>query len=399
MNDDIAIDDHDMYSKFSRWYCEPCFGKKDEINNICEELTKTKNGLGSITLEFYINARQYSNIYSIAIFQIINNPSENGDQVDEHCLSIDSIGFADAADKCDDEKEAISYEEYEIDDNLFDRLSLFDQLQEKLKKINRANKLRMLQDNELSFPKKLFSGLKSSIPLRICTSIPHEDKGRYIFTFSDINERDIIYKNVEYFAQNTPYTHFIALPIAPIFPEWIEAMKNVLERWGVNVKSQINKIHITIALFVIKNEEELNLVNQIATETINEIEWPEDNTLKTSKVGYFGSLNKARILYIEPEQNILTECLTKFINSFVSKMNDNGFSYVEESSKSFHITMIRPQFITRGSTFNASKYISDFKDDDLPPLHIQELRLVQRFAYDDDGFYKTHFRYLLYKNE
>lgn len=397
MNDNIIIDDDPSYSKYSRWYCEPCFGKKEQINDICEELTKNKNGLGSITLEFYINTRQNSrNTYSLAIFEIVQNISENDDV---HFLSADSIGLADSADKCDDEKEAIYYDKFNIDDDLFDRLTLFDQLQEKLKKINPSNKLKSLQDNELSFPKIFFSKIKSTIPLRICTSTPNVSGDRYIFTFSNIEERNAILKNFEYFAKNENYTHFLALPVAPNFPEWTEAMKNILSRWGVNVKDQLKKTHITLSLFVIKSEDELNLVNQIVDETMKEIEWPEDNSLIMPKANCFGTQNRAKILFIEPEQNVFIEYLSKFILSFVSKMNDKGFGYIEEDSKSLHITMIRPNFVTNGYTFDASKYISDLREDELPTLRIQELRLVQRFAYDDDGFYKTIFHYPLYDNE
>lgn len=407
MTNKTEIDDEIAYrgrnSKFSRWYCEPCHANKDNIIDLCEELTKNQNGRGSVKLEFYIKSRQYSNgMYSIAIFQVINNvPPENleEDQIDENHLSIDSIVYAKLADQCDDEKEAISYENYKIDDSFIDYLCLFDQLQEKLRNINVNNRLKPLEDNEFSFPKKIFSGLKSTIPLRIGKVIPKEVGDRYVFTYSEESEKNYILKNFEYFASKTPFTHFLALPIAPNFPEWTAAMKTILARWDVNVRNTINRTHLTLALFVINNDDELNLVNQIASETINEIQWPEDNILKTPKLGYFGSSKNATILFIEPEKNEFVEALSKFIISFVSKLSDHGFSYVEEDSKALHVTMIRPNFVTKGRTFNPTKYLEDFGPDELPPIHIQELRLVQRFIYDDDDFYKTHFHYSLYKSK
>lgn len=341
---------------FTRWYCEPCFGAKDQLIDMCNQLSNNQKGYGYVNLEYNFNYfnQNTKKKFSISIFQIITYPN--------------------------------------IDHN-----SLLKQLQYQLKTINKRNILISIKNNELSFKKNIFFS-RSLIPLRICSSIPREIGDRYIFTFCNEWERLMILKNFEYYVQKTPFTHFITIPIAPNFPDWVDAMQNISNRWGIQQQVKINLSHITIALFVIENNDDLSIVNKIILDTIKQITWPEDNTIKYTKVGYFGSPQNLTSLFFELEKNSFIQCLSQFIYLLISKLQDSGFGYFNEDSQLFHITFLKRNLNQKNSALNLESFIKDFNNKELPVLHIRELRLVQRNYFDDSGFYKTLFHYNICDN-
>ncbi|OHT03645.1 hypothetical protein TRFO_28900 [Tritrichomonas foetus] len=318
-----------------RCFSEPCFGRKPQIEAVVAEVE-------GATLDYYIFHSDYHNNYSIAIFEI---PSR---------------------------------EKYDL-------------LKEKMTNFNSKNILKELPPNTISVPVKKFK-LNSSIPLRICDCTPTQENGRMVFKYQQEATKKAIYKNLDYFIGRPDYTHFVCFPLAPNFPEWTEAAKRVLEKWGVKNGRQINRTHLTVALFVIENDEELQLVNRLTEEAMRETQWCENRIMTFPRISVFGSQKNSRILYIEPEGEFL-ECLANFTHLLVSKLNDNGFGFVEEDSKSFHATMLRPNHVGKGRTFDSTYMFENFTPDDMPSVVANEIRLVQRFVYDPDDFYKTHFRY------
>lgn len=214
-----------MSTSISRYYCEPCFGSKEKLNDICQNLTKNDQEYIKLDYNFQYFNPKYQ--YSISIFQISFVKGRNDFQTSYFRLSHE------------------------------------------LQKINKKNNLKSLKINELSLPQFYFK-LKSLdfIPLRICSSIPILKDHRYIFNFNNEIEKRKILQNFEYFVQKNPFTHFIALPIAPVFPNWLNTFKKVTTDLNLNKFIQSNLIHITLGIFLINNEEELQKVNQIIEETI-----------------------------------------------------------------------------------------------------------------------------------
>lgn len=374
-----------------RFYLDPCPCAFEDLQNICQQINEHYLPNSSISIEFFIHNKLKNrsfNSYSIAIFNITQ--CQEGPEID-----ISSLISAQRGDIEDDEKE---FDDNKCDNSVLNSLlgqifPIFHELSIQLKNIQIDDNYQFLNENEISLPSFCFRGIKSKDPLRICTSIPIQNHNRLIFQFKDEIERDKIYQTFRYFVEQKEYTHFLALPISPNFPNWNEALVQVYNRWNVNVPKAINLMHITLSLFVLKDDDEIELVNSLILEALHETEWPELCLLKFPNLGFFGSSKQAKILYIEPESNEFTNCVTKFTLSFVSKMKDHGFGYIEESTSPYHITVIRPNFLGRKMNFNCSRYLNDYNENDLPELDIQEFRLVQRFKFDEDQFYHTHYHY------
>lgn len=331
----------------ARYYCEPCFGSKAQLLRICQALSK--NDQEFVNLEYHFHYVNPKFQYSISIFQINAIKDDN--------------------------------------DNIL--VSYF-KLNEELQKINKRNALKSLKNNELSLPQYYFK-LKSLdfIPLRICSSIPIFKDRRYVFNFSNEIEKYAILHNFENFVQKTPFTHFIALPISPIFPNWLNSFKKVTTDLRINQFIHFNIIHITLGIFLVDNEEELCKINQIVKETIGQIQWPQNNFLKTSKVDAF-QWPQSSTVFLKPEDNSFTQSLFLFVKLFLTKLQENGFAYAD-ASQVFHIT-----FLKNFPNENLNYVIQNLNVNELPPIPVQELRLVQRNDFDEDGFFKTVFRYQIY---
>lgn len=73
-------------------------------------------------------------------------------------------------------------------------------------------------------------------------------------------------------------------------------------------------------------------------------------------------------------------------------MQENGFSYCD-ASQVLHIT-----FLKNFPNESLDYVLQNFNVSQLPSINVNELRLVQRNNFDDDGFYKTIYRYSINDN-
>lgn len=316
-----------------RCYAEPIYCPRWYAESVCSEL--------NVIMEYYVESHKDN--YSIAYFSM--SPGETEEDIS---IMLEAL---------------ISYDE--------------------------RTEIHFIPDNAISLPSKFFS-LRSS-DFRICESKPTKVGQRFIYEFENNQTKEMIFKNFDLFIQKPDWTHFLALPFSVNDPNYRNSINNLLIKWRLKPNSNANLAHITIALFVVKCNEDIELFSTTFQEAIDETEWPQDHTIQSKNIGVFGSQRNSRILYLDPKGQVL-DSLMKCKNIFYEKMQDKGIAYIEVTDI-FHITLLRPKNVSNQKKFDSTKMLKNFSDKDIPDICVNEFRLVQRFVFDEDKFYHTVKRY------
>jgi hypothetical protein len=250
--------------------------------------------------------------------------------------------------------------------------------------------LRALEPDEIAFPACEF-GDATAESLRVGPSSPTVTDAVVAYRFVSPEHQAQIYRVFDEFRRNADWTHFVCFPIAPNFPHLKEALAALLAAWGVQGKgiADLNLFHLTLALFVLKSDDDVSRMQAIVENTIRETEWPADRTLTFPSLGTFGVGTKTRILWAAPA-GAFSDALDAFVAKLAENARSGGFTRMCLGTP-LHGTLLRPNHVSgpRTRTFDARPMIAAFAPDSLPPIEAAELRLVQRYKFDEDQFYHT----------
>ena len=259
-----------------------------------------------------------------------------------------------------------------------------------------------MNDNELSLPVRDLQGRQEITPenLRVGQSIPRVTVKEVTYPIDSQETLNMIYRVYNDYLEHLNWTHFVCFPIAPCFPEFRDELKECFRRWGVPPENDklCDRFHVTVILFVLHNEEEVDLMDRLTKEAISEVVWPENRVVTFPKLGYFGdSADQARILYAEPEGEFV-DAVSQLVNILAEKARDHGFTRMYPSPV-LHGTWARPYCFGgyKVRTFDARPLIDSYDPSWLQPIEASEIRLVKRFQYDYDGFYHTERIYNVYE--
>jgi hypothetical protein len=258
--------------------------------------------------------------------------------------------------------------------------------------------LEVLEADQLIFPITDFRLQHVELTpevLRVKESVPTINHNSVVYRFDSDETRDQIYRVFDEFQRNPDWTHFVCFPIAPNFPDFTRALATLLSSWNVRPSafSDIPKFHLTLALFVLKSENDVAKMISVTHESLMQTEWPDNRMLAFTSLETFGQAQSARILHAKPEGE-----LTGALEQFVVKLSENarsaGFTRMSLGTP-LHGTILRPGHVSGGHprTFDARPIIAQFDPALLPPIQASEVRLVQRFRSDEDGFYHTVARF------
>jgi len=102
----------------------------------------------------------------------------------------------------------------------------------------------------------------------------------------------------------------------------------------------------------------------------------------------------ARILYAEPA-GTFAAALGEMGRALAERARDSGFTRMD-TCDTLHATLLKPNCVGAGRTFNAAPLIAGCDPVRLPPIMCSELRLVRRGEYDENNFYASERRYDVY---
>lgn len=253
-------------------------------------------------------------------------------------------------------------------------------------------KIQKLLDNEILIPSKNFIMNHMNIQksdLRVCTCTPSLTKIQnclfYRFIFSTPKERDKIYLGHENFQND--WSHIICFPIATLDPNYIPAANAIFSRWKA-IPKDVPKNHLSSCLLTI-TQDEIPDVQCAINSAIAETNWTCSNRfLSFNKLEHFNPGNNASLLFSPPEGEF-TENMKSFNELLWVKLHDIGVIHFEPS-KVLHMTFLKSIYLPqRPKSFDSTIFIESFHSGDLPDEAPTEVRLVQRFAKDPDGFYLT----------
>jgi hypothetical protein len=276
----------------------------------------------------------------------------------------------------------------------------FDALQSSIADTFPDSEFLLLPDSQILFPIQPFnpSDDLEGEDLRVGDSTPIIDATTVTYTFTSAENRDMIYRVYSEYLERPDWTHFACFPIAPVFPDVLAALTRLFTDWRIPQEYHKNckLYHITLILFVLKNQADIEIIDQLIQETIPEVDWPEDRTVSTQKLSFFGkSARKATILHALPEGEFMV-ALATFQDILAEKARTKGFTRMEIIDK-FHATLVRPKWIGgwRARFFDAQKLIDSFQPGSIPDIQASEIRFVKRREWDADGFYHLEKRYIV----
>ena len=253
-------------------------------------------------------------------------------------------------------------------------------------------KIYQLQPDEILIPQKDFvmSHFKVQLSdLRVGNCTPTQvvifGMPFYKFETSNPREKSKIYSSHSNYQKD--WTHIVCFPIAPLDPNYVTAADRIFSQWGAK-PLDIRKNHITACLITISPNEVTELQSAI-NETIIETNWScSSRLISFPKLGYFHESNTVPFLFIEPEGPFL-ENIINFNHKLADKLHDIGLLHFEPSFV-LHMTFLKSYYIPGSKkTFDPKPYIQSFTPQTLPSETPIEVRLVQRFQKDPDGFYLT----------
>ena len=257
-------------------------------------------------------------------------------------------------------------------------------------------------ENEVSLPARDLVGRQELTPenLRIGRSVPHVTDKEVNYPIDSKETLNMVYSVYDDFNNHLDWTHFVCFPIAPCFPSFRDELKECFRRWSIDPANDklCDRFHVTVILFVLHNDEEINLMDQLIKETVEEIEWPENRTVTFPKLNYFGdSPDQATILYADPEGDFVN-AVSEAVHILSEKARDHGFTRMYPSNV-LHGTWVRPYCIggPKAKTFDARPLIDSYDPTWLSPIEASELRLVKRKVWAEDGFYHTERVYKVYE--
>jgi 2'-5' RNA ligase len=255
--------------------------------------------------------------------------------------------------------------------------------------------LEMPDNQKLVFPKWDFGKDLTPEEMRVGDMIPEISSDSLIYSFKSEADRDLLFKVFESFRERRDWTHFVCFPMSPVFPELKESLDRMLRQWGIREdKLKINNIfHLTLILFVLKDESEIAKMCELVGESMKEVEWPSDLTLTFPKLGYFGrSPKRARILFARPSGQFIA-ALERFRDILAEKARTAGFTRLELITE-MHATVVRPNCMNKWARdFDCRKMMEEYEATPLSPITANEIRLVRRFVFDEDLFYHTEGRF------
>ena len=176
------------------------------------------------------------------------------------------------------------------------------------------------------------------------------------------------------------YTHFLCIPIAPIFPELISMISPLLEKYELPL-SLLPKLHFTGLLFTLKKGEE-SIIIEFIKQALREFVWPTNKTITLGKLSCFGEIKNARVLYLDMI-GPMNDAFLSFNSSLAEIFRDNGI--LTKAADILHLTLSKSS-VTK-TTIDCSNILSESFQ--LPPLTIPEIRLVSMKIDQTTHFYET----------
>ncbi|KAH0793583.1 hypothetical protein GPJ56_002630 [Histomonas meleagridis] len=232
----------------------------------------------------------------------------------------------------------------------------------------------VLQSNQITFPYKDYK-IKEYINitpsfLRVKQCTPEIHGSSVLYTTDDFESVSLVHSR---FLSRKQWTHFLAVPVGVLFPDFDQKVKQQFQHLS-------DKTHLTLCMLYAENDSEVLQFCEAFEEVIYKVSWPEDLSLTLPNLDTFGEPNKASILYANPAGKIV-DSLFEFVSLFSEACRDRGLTYIEPAN-TMHMTVMRAR-----RSFDATEYIKNYVQP--PPIDPHEIRLVQRFKNDDDGFYHT----------
>jgi 2'-5' RNA ligase len=252
----------------------------------------------------------------------------------------------------------------------------------------------------LIFPLADFLAPRSAPPtpeiLRVGDCTPAINDDSVFYTFDDDSDRTQIYRVYDEYRRRRNWTHFVCFPLAPVFPALVESLSTLLQSWGLSPRrSGLSTFHLTLALFVLNDDDDVQQMEQIVRATISRMTWPEDRTMTFPTLNVFGNPGKASILFVEASGRF-KDAPEQFIELLAANARSAGFARMQLGLP-LHATLLRPNHVApRARVFDARTMLAEFRPDTLEPIECGELRLVKRGQYDDDGFYHTEATFDVY---
>ena len=254
-------------------------------------------------------------------------------------------------------------------------------------------KLFKLQEDEILIPQKDFVMSHFTVQLsdlRVGNCIPTKvtimEMKFYKFETSNPHEKAKIYSSHQNYRKD--WTHIVCFPIAPLDPNYVSAADNLFSVWGAK-PIDIRKNHITACLISI-SPDEIEELQKAIDETIAATNWACPSRLITfPRLTYFDDeTQQVPFLFVEPEGPFLSNIID-FNHKLAEKLHDIGLLHFEPSYV-LHMTFLKSFYIPGSKRlFDKTPYVQSFTPETLPPQSPIEVRLVQRFAKDPDGFYLT----------
>jgi hypothetical protein len=168
--------------------------------------------------------------------------------------------------------------------------------------------------------------------------------------------------------------------------------------WGVQDSDirDLNLFHFTIALFALKNDDEIARMKTVIRESMKEIPRPEDRSLTFSGLNVFGRPAQAKILYAEGS-GAFKDSLERFVDCLATNVRTAGFTRMCLGTP-LHAMLLLPHHVYgKGATvFDGRPMVNGFTADTLPAIECCQLRLVKRFRFDRDKSYHTEARFPVY---
>ena len=253
-----------------------------------------------------------------------------------------------------------------------------------------------MEPGKIMFPLIDFQARQKPAPerLRVCQCTPVVSKFDVTYTFNTPAERDRLLRVYRDFRE-ADFTHFACVPIGPCFPEFKAALNELGQQWGFipEKADAADLFHLTIMMFVVHSDEDVEVICRLMDESMREVEWPSNRVLEFPKLGTFGRPAEARILYAAPIGDLI-QSLANYVSVLAEKARDHGFTKISEADI-FHGTVARPGFLGKEKLFDARPMIEGYAPGSLPPIEISELRFVKRGVFDDDKFYHTERGFVL----
>jgi len=194
------------------------------------------------------------------------------------------------------------------------------------------------------------------------------------------------------------YSHFIGIPcIDGVFQNGVkEYLKDLSSKTKVihSAYSNIKKMHLTLILMTLKNQEEIGIARRIIDEIVSTYNWKCDNQLEFSGINTFTKRNETSIFYAQPRGNDILSSIVEIQGLLAAELSKAGISNISVNDK-LHITILRPEFISK-DYWGTESMIGHAFNYQLPAATIDSVALCVMGS-AKEGFYDIVFSKQLYQ--